>query len=79
MDTQYINGICINTKIIDFPTSRVKGCVTKNEDDSYTIFLNAKMGYWEMKKTFDHEISHIINEDFEKYNVDEIEYARHSI
>lgn len=77
MHTQYINGICINTVIIDFPTTKVKGCVTKNEDDSYTIFLNAGLDYFSMQKTFKHELRHILNEDFEKYDVDKIEQNSH--
>lgn len=76
MHTQYINDICINTVFADFKTGRVKGLVRKNEDASYTIILNSRLSHYQHKKTFEHELNHILNEDFEKYDVDNIERER---
>lgn len=77
MHTEYINGICVNTVLIDFPTGRVKGCVTKNEDESYTIFLNARLSIEAQKQAYDHELRHIIREDFSRYDVESIELNNH--
>ena len=35
-------------------------------DDYYTIVLNQRHGFWANKKTFEHEIGHILNKDFTK-------------
>lgn len=78
MNTEYINGICINTVVTDFKTSKVKGCVRENSDGSYTIFLNSQIGYHEMQKTIKHELSHIMNDDFQKYDINNIENNAHN-
>ena len=35
-------------------------------DDYYTIVLNSRLSYEENRKTFEHELQHIINNDFSK-------------
>ena len=42
----------------------VRGVVTPNEDDTYSIFLNSLYPDSVHVKTFHHEINHIKNEDF---------------
>lgn len=66
----------INCQILDFP---VKGneIVVPNEDGSYTILINAKLSRDGMMKAYQHAIKHIINEDFGKKNVQEIEAEAH--
>lgn len=77
MDTKYIEDKCINTVLMDLPTSRVKGCTIPNDDGSYTIILNSRLSAYQQRATYLHEVSHIVNEDFAKYDVNEIELERH--
>ena len=51
--------------------------VIKNNDDSYTILLNARLSYERQLECYRHALLHIINEDFEKDISDEIEYIAH--
>lgn len=51
----------------------IKGLTTKNEDDSYTIFLNSRLSCEQQKKSYLHELQHIYNDDFSKENVSIIE------
>lgn len=57
---------------MDLPC-RIKGYVSKNEDDTHTIILNSKLSIEQNMKTFLHELSHIENNDFEKPTVNEAE------
>lgn len=66
----------VNAWLIDMPT-RVKGHTVKNPDDSYSIFINAKMNYEQRLKAYKHEIEHIQNEDFSSDIVQIIESERH--
>lgn len=59
---------------IDMPT---KEAVVKNEDDSYTIFINARLNYEQQMKSYLHAMKHIAGEDFQKENVQYIEYFAH--
>lgn len=46
-----------------------------NEDGSFSIFLNARLSWeWQMI-AYQHAIKHIMNHDFHKELVDEIEKA----
>ena len=65
-------------KVIDFPTTKVKETVTENSDGSYTIFLNAKMSADQLEKSYLHALGHIEHNDFEKENVQIIEYEAHN-
>ena len=67
----------IYVKVIDFPTTKVKETVTANEDGSYTIFLNAKMSADQLEKAYVHALGHIEHNDFEKSDVQAIEYEAH--
>lgn len=67
-----------HVEIMDMPVS-VKAAVIPNEDDSYTIFINSKFNYEQQQKSFEHELKHIINYDFERDNVDDLEYHSHCI
>lgn len=45
--------------------SKVKGFIMYDSvDDYYTVVLNINLDYFSNKKTFEHEIQHIINDDF---------------
>ena len=51
--------------------------IFKNADGSYTILLNSRWSAEEQRRCFDHAISHIRHNDWEKTNADEIERERH--
>ena len=40
-------------------------------DDYYTIVLNSRLSHWSNKRTFEHELGHILNGDF--YRVKDVE------
>jgi hypothetical protein len=60
----------------DMP-GRVKGFNIENSDGSHTIFINAKLNYEQALQVYYHEKSHIENNDFEKENIDLVEYHAH--
>lgn len=63
--------------LIDFDTTKVTECVTENEDGTYSIFINAKFDREQQLRSYNHAVSHILNEDFKNRNADRIEYERH--
>lgn len=72
----YHRGIYYNVVLLN-NTGRVPGSVWKNSDDSYTIFIDARLNTIEQKKVFLHEMNHIQKNDFEKNDVQEIEMKAH--
>ena len=63
--------------LLDLPTT-VRGYVLRTLDGFCTIVLNSKLNIYQNKKTFKHEIEHIINNDFDsKKSIDAIESERH--
>jgi hypothetical protein len=68
----------IFTVLADMPAS-VKGFAVENDDDSYTVVLNSKLSYEQNTSSFHHELSHIINGDFDDQTTtaDEIEHNAH--
>ena len=62
----------------DLPTS-IKALTTNNSDGGYTIFINARLNSEQQHISFEHELEHINNRDFDKMiNIDEIEYSAHN-
>ncbi|MGN0711370.1 MAG: hypothetical protein ACI4LO_06380 [Anaerovoracaceae bacterium] len=58
----------IRVMLVDLPHD-VYGFTLKNCDEGdnfYTIYINARMSAEKQIETYDHEISHIGNNDFEK-------------
>lgn len=55
----------------------IAGFTVSNPDDTYTIVLNARMTNERLMEAYRHEIEHIENNDFEKYDVQEIEQNAH--
>lgn len=49
--------------MLDLPTT-VKGYVLQTFDGYNTIVLNARLNIWQNRKSFRHEIEHIVNDDF---------------
>ena len=66
----------INVVIRDNPFG-VRASVHKNEDGSYTIFIDAHLNREQQQKAYDHEVRHILSGDFDKYNCDKIECEAH--
>ena len=66
----------VNVFLVDFPNSG-REMVIPNEDDSYTILINAKLSYESQIKAYEHAMQHILNDDFSKNNVQEIEFIAH--
>jgi len=63
----------VNVKFLDLPC-RIKAVSTKNEDETYTVVINSKLNHEQQLESYKHEITHIVNEDFVKEDVDSIEY-----
>ena len=53
----------INVRYIDLP-AKIKGFVKTDSDGNYNVYINVNLGYYEQKKTLDHELKHIKNDDF---------------
>lgn len=53
------------------------GMVTRNPDDSYTVLLDPNDSRERQLKTCIHEMSHILNDDFSKSDVQLIERESH--
>ena len=45
--------------------------------EGYTVYIDINLPHEEQRKVFEHELGHIINNDFEKHNVQLIEWERH--
>lgn len=72
----YHKGIYYNVILLD-DARGVPGSVWHNSDDTYTIFIDAKLNEIEQRKVFMHEMKHIQENDFEEDNVQEIELKAH--
>ena len=67
------------TIYLNLPTS-IKGYVKANKDDTYTIVLNSRLSIDSNLETYIHELSHIINGDYDSdADADIIESLRHMI
>lgn len=55
----------------------VNEVVTENEDGSYTIFINSRLNYEKQMKAYLHAMKHITGDDFQKDDVQNIEYLAH--
>ena len=73
---QNVNGYDVNVILLEDALG-VPGSVWHNDDDSYTIFIDSKLCQEKQQQVFLHELKHILGNDFEKRNVDYIEYITH--
>lgn len=60
---------------IDLP-STIKETVTPCLD-GYTVYINRNLDELERVKALAHALSHIVNGDFDKWNVQQIEFDTH--
>lgn len=72
----YLDGIHYNIILLD-DACGVPGSIWHNSDDSYTVFIDAKLGSQKQKEVFIHEINHVKRNDFAKCNVQYIESYAH--
>lgn len=66
----------ISVVLMDVDTM-VGESIFKNADDSYTILLNSRWSTEEQHRCFEHALSHIRHNDWERFDVNEIERERH--
>ena len=60
-------------RLVNLPFG-VHGCVTPNDDGTFSIYLNARDSRAKNREAFDHERGHIVRDDF--YNdrpIEEVE------
>lgn len=53
--------------------------VSLNHDGCFTIFLNARDTFEMQRENYTHAVSHIVNGDFDRHDVQEIERNAHSL
>lgn len=46
------------TRLIDFPTTKVKGCSVIDEDGNQNIYINSRFNAESQKETAEHELKH---------------------
>lgn len=68
----------VNVVLLDFKTSKGNEMISANEDGSYTILINSRLSYAGQLKAYEHAIKHIQQNDFEKDDVQKIEYETHA-
>ncbi|MCI9191595.1 MAG: ImmA/IrrE family metallo-endopeptidase [Lachnospiraceae bacterium] len=66
----------INVQLMDMDTM-IPEHLVKNDDDTYTIFLNARLSKDRQLKSYFHALQHIKENDFEEVNVQKIESEAH--
>ncbi len=67
----------INVQLVDMD-AMIPEHLVKNEDDTYTIFLNARLSRENQLKYYYHALRHINNADFCKEDVQKIEFENHN-
>lgn len=49
---------------IPFPNNKCGGFVTPNDDGTFSVYLNANLSEEENRITLEHELNHILHDDF---------------
>lgn len=68
----------VNVFLVNFPTPGNE-MVVPNEDGTYTILINAKLSQDGQIKAYQHALDHINNGDFEKSDIQSIEFQAHGL
>jgi Zn-dependent peptidase ImmA (M78 family) len=50
-------------RIVDFPTTKVRGVTVITEDGTPCVYINSKLSIVEQKRVMQHEMQHIKRED----------------
>ena len=64
-------------QIFEMDGMKVNEAVTENEDGSYTIFVNNNLCDSKRIRAIKHAIDHIVNKDFGRDDIQEIEAESH--
>lgn len=69
----------IRTRLIPLPGT-VKGYTISFIDGTFCIVLNERISYEQRYKAYQHELEHILNNDFDRNNIDidNLENIRHN-
>lgn len=67
-----------NGQIVYLDGMDTSEAITENEDCTYTIFINQNLSEAKRLKAIQHALEHIKENDFEKDDVQEIEFDRHA-
>lgn len=73
-----IKGIYVIVRLVNFPTRKGREMVTRNEDGSYTILIDGRLTSEQRDAEYVHALGHILRDDFDGYDADEIEAGAHS-
>lgn len=65
-------------QFISFPNCKTKEMVCKNDDDTFTIFLNQNLSHEAQLEAYKHALVHIEQDDFDKDDVQQIEAEAHN-
>lgn len=68
----------VNVCLVNFPC-RGEEMVVPNEDNSYTVIINSRLSREKQLAAYVHAMKHITENDFEKFDVQEIESDTHGI
>ena len=66
-------------QLIDFHSHKSNEMIVPNEDGSYTVLINSRSACNKQLEAYNHALSHIENEDFEKSDIQEIEIITHTV
>lgn len=66
----------IYTYFVKFPNRCIREAVMPCSD-GYTVYIDERLSFEQQIKAYNHAVRHIKNGDFEKYDVDRIEYDAH--
>ena len=67
----------VNVCLVNFPC-RGEEMVVPNEDNSYTVIINSRLSKEKQMAAYMHAMKHISGNDFEKYDVQQIEAEAHN-
>ena len=66
-------------EIIDLGPTSIPETIVKNDDGSYTIFINARYSFEKQQESVRHALGHLQHNDFEKESPQSVEYEAHQL
>ena len=66
-------------EIIDLGSSTISETVVRNDDGSFTVFINARFSFERQQEPVQHALRHLEHNDFDKDNVQQIEFEAHQL
>lgn len=74
-----VNNEDVFVEIIDLGSSTIPETIVKNDDGSYTVFINARFSFEHQQESIQHALRHLEHNDFDKDNVQQIEFEAHQL